>query len=122
MNPRGLVSIYAQARESDFNLPELVSSEAILCAYNPHRMSVFRPKVEHCCWVQFIGIVFDYNHLEGDDGSLNSFRTGAEFGIKYFMRPNMAITVAAGGAWNGNSLSEGDDFQKQINLGLQYYF
>lgn len=73
-------------------------------------------------WVPFIGIAFDYNRLEGDDGGLNSFRTGAEFGVKYFMRPNMAITMAAGGAWNTNSLPEGDDFQKQINLGLRYYF
>jgi hypothetical protein len=43
----GRVFRNAQARESDFNLPELIPSEAILCAYNPHRMSIFSPKVEH---------------------------------------------------------------------------
>ena len=73
-------------------------------------------------WVPFIGLSLDYNHLETGSDSLDRLRAGLQFGVKYFMRPNMAITLAAGGAWNSDETPEGDDFQKQINLGLRYYF
>ena len=73
-------------------------------------------------WVPFIGLSLDYNRLELDDDGLNSFRAGLELGVKYFLRPNMALSLAAGGAWNSNTFPDEDDFQKQVKLGLRYYF
>lgn len=73
-------------------------------------------------WVPFVGVSFEYNRLNYDDSNLNSFRAGAELGVKYFLRPNMALSLAAGGAWNSNTAPDSDDFQKQVNLGLRYYF
>jgi hypothetical protein len=73
-------------------------------------------------WVPFIGVSFEYNRLNYDDSNLNSFRAGAELGVKYFMRSNMALSLAVGGGWNSNTAPGSDDFQKQVNLGLRYYF
>lgn len=73
-------------------------------------------------WVPYVGLSLEYNRLNYDDSNLNSFRAGAELGVKYFMRPNMAISAAVGGAWNSNTAPDSDDFQKQINFGLRYYF
>jgi hypothetical protein len=73
-------------------------------------------------WVPFIGLGLDYNHLRGRDRSVDSLRVSGEFGLKYFMRPNMAITASMVGSWDTDSLPDGDDFGSQINFGLRYYF
>jgi len=73
-------------------------------------------------WVPFIGLGLDYNHLRGRDRSVDSLRVSGEFGVKYFMRPNMAVTASMTGFWDTDRLPDGDDFGSQINLGLRYYF
>ncbi len=73
-------------------------------------------------WVPFAGIGVGYNHLEGRDTSVDSVQFSGEFGIKYFMRPNMAITASMVGTWDTDRLPDGDDFGSQINFGLRYFF
>jgi len=85
-------------------------------------------------WVPFIGLGVGYNHLRGTgtqviggvattiDSSSDSLRARGEFGIKYFMRSNMALTASMSGFWDTDSLPDRSDFGSQINLGLRYFF
>lgn len=73
-------------------------------------------------WVPFVGFSADYNRLEYKGDSLDALRLGLELGVKYFFRPNIAASLSGGAAWNTDSFPDGDDFAKQINLGLRYYF
>jgi hypothetical protein len=70
-------------------------------------------------WVPFVGLGLDYNHLRGRDRSVDSLRVSGEFGVKYFMRPNMAITASMVGSWDTDRLPDGDDFGSQVNFGLR---
>jgi len=69
-------------------------------------------------WVPFIGA--DLGYKRPYEGS-NSGILGAYGGVKYFMRSNLAIFASTGGGWvisgSGNS-----GFDKEINLGLRFYF
>jgi hypothetical protein len=67
-------------------------------------------------WVPFVRATAGYVHPStGEDGGLLDL----DAGIKYFMRSNLAISGSVGGGWNTN----GDaDFEKQVNLGLKFYF
>jgi hypothetical protein len=51
----------------------------------------------------------------GDDGGLLDL----DAGIKYFFRSNLAISASIGGGW---TTSGDSDFEKQVNLGLKFYF
>ncbi|MFT4175065.1 MAG: outer membrane beta-barrel protein [Luteolibacter sp.] len=73
-------------------------------------------------WVPFVGVSADYNRLENNGDNLDALRLGLELGVKYFFRPNIAASLSGGAAWNSDRFPEGDDFAKQINLGLRYYF
>lgn len=81
-------------------------------------------------WVPFVGIGLGYNHLRGTttqglntiDTSSDSVRARGEFGIKYFMRSNMAVTASMSGFWDTDSLPGRSDFGSQLNFGLRYFF
>lgn len=67
-------------------------------------------------WVPFIRATAGYVHPNtGDDGGLFDL----DAGVKYFIRSNLAISGSVGGGWTTNGDS---NFEKQINLGLKFYF
>lgn len=67
-------------------------------------------------WVPFIRGTASYVHPNvGDDGGLFDL----DAGVKYFFRSNLAVSVSIGGGWT----TDGDsNFEKQVNLGLRFYF
>jgi hypothetical protein len=67
-------------------------------------------------WVPFVRATAGYVHPStGDDGGLLDL----DAGIKYFFRSNLAISASIGGGW---TTSGDSDFEKQVNLGLKFYF
>jgi hypothetical protein len=67
-------------------------------------------------WVPFIRATASYEHPNaGESGGLLDL----DGGVKYFFRSNLAISASIGGGWNTSGDSE---FQKQVNLGLKFYF
>ena len=67
-------------------------------------------------WVPFIRGTAGYVHPNvGDDGGLLDL----DAGVKYFFRSNLAISASVGGGCTTNGDSE---FEKQVNLGLKFYF
>jgi hypothetical protein len=67
-------------------------------------------------WVPFIRGTAGYVHPNaGDDGGLFDL----DAGIKYFFRSNLAISASVGGGW---TTSGDSSFEKQVNLGLRFYF
>ena len=69
-------------------------------------------------WVPFVrGTVSYMRPNEGDD----SAALGLDAGVKYFMRSNLAISASVGGDWMLQG--DGDDgFNKQLDIGLNFYF
>jgi hypothetical protein len=67
-------------------------------------------------WVPFIRGTGSYVHPnEGDDAGLFDI----DAGVKYFFRSNLAVSLSIGGGWT----TDGDsNFEKQVNLGLRFYF
>lgn len=67
-------------------------------------------------WVPFVRGTAGYVHPNtGDDGGLFDI----DAGVKYFFRRNLAISASVGGGWTTNGDSS---FEKQVNLGLKFYF
>ena len=67
-------------------------------------------------WVPFVRATAGYVHPStGDDGGLLDL----DAGVKYFFRSNLAISASVGGGW---TTSGDSDFEKQVNLGLKFYF
>lgn len=71
-------------------------------------------------WVPFVRAGLGYSRPDqGDDSAY----LGADVGIKYFMRSNLAIFASVGGDWIISGDDDRDDgFAKQIDLGLKFYF
>jgi len=68
-------------------------------------------------WVPFIRGTTAYSRLDKEDEDSAILRLDG--GVKYFIRSNLAISGSVGGGWN----SGGDDeFEKQVNFGLNFYF
>lgn len=69
-------------------------------------------------WVPFIrGTVSYLRPNVGDDTAA----FGLDGGVKYFMRSNLAISASVGGDWLLKGSGD-DGFNKQIDLGLNFYF
>ncbi|MGD9419875.1 MAG: hypothetical protein Q7R22_013130 [Verrucomicrobiota bacterium JB025] len=49
-------------------------------------------------WVPFVGGGVNYKRLDTGDDSADGIETGLEFGVKYFLRANMAISASMTGA------------------------
>ena len=68
-------------------------------------------------WVPFIRGTAAYSRLDEENEDSGVLRLDG--GVKYFIRSNLAISASVGGGWN----SGGDDeFEKQVNFGLNFYF
>lgn len=84
-----------------------------------------------------VGVFGEYNFLTGtkwvpfvrggigyarpDEGD-SSGTVGLDAGVKYFMRPNLAIFASMGGDWVISGDGKSDGFAKQVELGLKFYF
>lgn len=73
-------------------------------------------------WVPFVGIGADWQRLDSDFADSDSIEMSGEFGVKYFMRANVAVTASMAGTWASDTLPDGNDFGSRINLGLRFYF
>jgi hypothetical protein len=70
-------------------------------------------------WVPFVRAGVGYAHP--DEGG-SSGTVGLDGGVKYFMRPNLAIYGSVGGDWVISGSGSSNGFAKQLNLGLKFYF
>lgn len=71
-------------------------------------------------WVPFIRGTLGYSR---PDAASNSGTAGLDFGVKYFLSSNLAITGSFGGNWRVSGDNGGDDgFAKQVDLGLRFFF
>jgi hypothetical protein len=71
-------------------------------------------------WVPYVGANVGYINPYG--GS-HSAEAGVTAGVKYFFRPNIAISAEVGGAWHiSGDRGESDGFRKQLTLGTNFYF
>jgi hypothetical protein len=70
-------------------------------------------------WVPFVRAGVGY--LNPDRGSSNAI-LGVDAGIKYFMRPNLAIFASMGGDWVIAGSGSSPGIADQVDLGLKFYF
>lgn len=102
----------------------LLGVQAGLTGINSHkdyRLGVFAENnfLTGTKWVPFIRAGVGYSHPDvGSSGAI----LGADAGIKYFMRSNLAIYASMGGDWNITGDGGSDGFAKQVDLGLKFYF
>lgn len=73
-------------------------------------------------WVPFIGFGLNWKRLDSGFYESDSIEMAGEFGVKYFIRANVALSVSMAGTWASDSLPDSSDFGSRINLGLRYFF
>lgn len=73
-------------------------------------------------WVPFIGLGAEWARIDDGAFDADAIRLRGELGVKYFLRENMAISGSMSGSWVSDTTPDGDDFGKQINFGLRFYF
>jgi hypothetical protein len=73
-------------------------------------------------WVPFIGLGADWARVDDGNFDADAIRLRGELGVKYFLRSNMAISASMSGSWLSNTTPDGDDFGKQVNFGLRFFF
>lgn len=73
-------------------------------------------------WVPFIGLGAEWARVDDGAFDADAIRLRGEFGVKYFLRENMAISIGMSGSWISNTTPDGEDFGKQINFGIRSYF
>ncbi|MBK1883370.1 hypothetical protein JIN85_13160 [Luteolibacter pohnpeiensis] len=73
-------------------------------------------------WVPFVGLGADWARVNDGHFDADAVRLSGEFGVKYFLRANMALSASMTGSWISNTTPDGDDFGKQVNFGLRFYF
>lgn len=75
-------------------------------------------------WVPFVGASLGWARLDRDtvfDG--DAIAVGLDFGVKYFIQSNVAISFSAGADYAFDEVFPGgDDFNKRINIGTRFYF
>jgi hypothetical protein len=73
-------------------------------------------------WVPFVGLSADWAEVNSDFFDADSIELGATAGVKYFFRPNIAVSASLSAAWIADDLPDGEDFNRQIDIGLRFYF
>lgn len=68
-------------------------------------------------WVPFVRGTAAYTRLDEDNEDSGTLRLDG--GVKYFLRSNLAISGSVGGGWNTGG---DEEFEKQVNFGLNFYF
>lgn len=72
-------------------------------------------------WVPFIGTSLNWAKFDSKFADSDSITVGINFGVKYFISKNLAISFSGGGTYNlSDTLQE--DFEQQINIGTRFYF
>ncbi len=72
-------------------------------------------------WVPFAGGSASYKRVDNGDSN-DGLDTTLEFGVKYFLRSNMAISTSIAGGWFTAGDNGDDGFSSRVNFGLRYYF
>lgn len=72
-------------------------------------------------WVPFVGGSASYKRIDTGDSN-DGLETTLEFGVKYFLRSNMAISTSMSGGWFTAGNDGDDGFSSRVNFGLRYYF
>ena len=70
-------------------------------------------------WVPFVRAGLGYSNPNAGDSGVT---LGMDAGVKYFMRPNLAIYASIGGDWNITGDGSNDGIAKQVDIGLKFYF
>lgn len=70
-------------------------------------------------WVPFVRAGLGYSNPNAGDSGVT---LGVDAGVKYFMRPNLAIYASIGGDWNVTGDGSNDGIAKQVDIGLKFYF
>ena len=72
-------------------------------------------------WVPFIGGSLNWKEFDSDFADSGSIEVGVTIGVKYFISPNLAISLSGGGTYALKDTLQ-DDFDQQINIGTRFYF
>lgn len=73
-------------------------------------------------WVPFVGVGANWKRIDSGAFDADAIEMAGEFGVKYFMRANVAVSASISGTWVSDTLPESDDFGSRINFGLRYFF
>ena len=73
-------------------------------------------------WVPFAGAGLNWRRFDSGAFSTDAIEAAGEFGVKYFMRSNMAVSASISGTWASDTLPGSSDFGSRINFGLRYFF
>ncbi len=74
-------------------------------------------------WVPFIGGAVKWASLNSDFLDADSIALGLEFGVKYFIRENVALSFSMGAEYAFKDVFPGgDDFQQNVKIGTRFYF
>lgn len=80
-------------------------------------------------WVPFIGASAEWagaDISDIDDADIDTIQLGGEIGLKYFMRPNIAISGSIRFQWAADEIWEVDDALEDsattLFLGMRFYF
>lgn len=74
-------------------------------------------------WVPFVGFSAAWAKLDSDAFDADSIALGLDFGVKYFIRENIALSFSIGADYAFDDVFPGgDDFAEQINIGTRFYF
>lgn len=73
-------------------------------------------------WVPFVGVGANWKRIDSGALSTDAIEMAGEFGVKYFMRSNVAVSGSISGTWASDSLPGSNDFGSRINIGLRYFF
>lgn len=73
-------------------------------------------------WVPFIGVGANWKRIDSDAFESDAIEMVGEFGVKYFLRSNVAVSASMSGTWASDSLPNSNDFGSRVNFGLRYVF
>lgn len=74
-------------------------------------------------WVPFVGLEVKWSELKEENFDGESVVLGLDFGIKYFIRENIAVSFSGGAEFAFDDVFSGEDnFQERVKIGTSFYF
>jgi hypothetical protein len=75
-------------------------------------------------WVPFVGASMKWAKLNSKTAlDADSIALGVDFGVKYFIRENLALSFSLGADYAFDDVFPGgDDFNKTVKIGTRFYF